>query len=88
LQARERPRDYQEQKEFYSGKKKNHTRKNQLIVLPQGKDLVDILPGFPGSQSDINFLRERFRQFATEAQIWWRQSLPGGIAGNDSPEKA
>ena len=39
-----RPRDYQEQKKFYSGKKKEHTRKNQLIVLPGGADIVDIVP--------------------------------------------
>ena len=37
-QGRQRPRDYQEQKKYYSGKKKNHTLKNQLIVLPDGRD--------------------------------------------------
>lgn len=36
--SRERPKDYQEQKSCYSGKKKNHTYKNQAIILPQGKD--------------------------------------------------
>jgi hypothetical protein len=35
-QTRERPKGYQEQKKYYSGKKKNHTLKNQLIVLPNG----------------------------------------------------
>jgi putative NADH-flavin reductase len=37
-QGRQRPKDYQEQKKYYSGKKKNHTLKNQLIVLPNGGD--------------------------------------------------
>ncbi|MGB7442849.1 MAG: transposase family protein [Coleofasciculaceae cyanobacterium] len=32
-QSRSRPSDYQEQKTFYSGKKKNHTFKNQLTSL-------------------------------------------------------
>jgi hypothetical protein len=32
----QRPGDYQEQKKLYSGKKKNHTFKNQLIVTPSG----------------------------------------------------
>lgn len=68
-QVRERPRLYQEQKSFYSGKKKNHTLKNQLIVLPDGKDIVDILAGVPGPKSDINLLRERFRQFAPEQKF-------------------
>lgn len=76
-QARERPRDYQEQKEFYSGKKKNHTRKNQLIVLPEGKDIVDILPGVPGPKSDINLLRERFRQFAPEQKFGGDKAYQG-----------
>lgn len=35
-QPRERPGDYEEQKKFFSGKKKNHTLKNQFIVLPNG----------------------------------------------------
>ncbi len=35
--ARERPGEYKEQKKYYSGKKQNHTFKNQLIILPNGK---------------------------------------------------
>lgn len=68
-QVRERPGLYQEQKGFYSGKKKNHTLKNQFIVLPDGKDIVDILAGVPGPKSDINLLRECFRQFAPEQKF-------------------
>jgi len=37
-QVIERPLDYQEQKNNFSGKKKNHTFKNQLIVLPKGEE--------------------------------------------------
>lgn len=33
-----RPVNYEEQKKYYSGKKKMHTLKNQFIVLPQGED--------------------------------------------------
>lgn len=68
-QVRERPGLYQEQKSFYSGKKKNHTLKNQLIVLPDGKDIVDILAGVPGPKSDINLLRDCLRQFAPEQKF-------------------
>jgi len=60
----ERPSDYQEQKKFYSGKKKAHTRKNQFIVLPEGKDIVDVTVGDPGPKSDINQLRERQKEFS------------------------
>jgi hypothetical protein len=57
-QPRERPGDYQEQKKYYSGKKKNHTLKNHLIVLANGGDIVDVAAPAPGSKSDINFFRE------------------------------
>lgn len=62
-QPRERPGDYQEQKKYYSGKKKNHTLKNQLIVLPDGSDIVDVTAGNPWPKSDINLFRERQRGF-------------------------
>ena len=39
-QARERPGDNQIQKEYYSGNKKQHTFKGQVIVLHLGKDIV------------------------------------------------
>jgi len=58
-QPRERPGEYQEQKKYYSAKKKNHTLKNQLIVLPDGKDIVDVVAGKPGPKSDINLFREQ-----------------------------
>ena len=62
-QPRERPLSYQEQKKYYSGKKKNHTFKNQLIVLPNGKDIVDVTVGAPGPKSDIKLFRERSSEF-------------------------
>lgn len=76
-QVRERPGDYQEQQEFYSGKKKHHTLKNQFIVLPDGKDIVDILPGLPGPKSDINVLRERFGQFAPKQKFGGDKAYQG-----------
>lgn len=57
-QAIQRPTDYQEQKQYYSGKKKMHTLKNQFIVLPHGEDIIDIYIGQLGKKSDINLFRE------------------------------
>ncbi|MEM1392189.1 MAG: transposase family protein [Cyanobacteria bacterium P01_D01_bin.116] len=54
----ERPGEYKEQKKYSEGKKKNHTRKNQLIVLPNGKDIVDVIAGKPGPKSDVKLFRE------------------------------
>ncbi|WP_233427977.1 transposase [Planktothrix agardhii] len=41
----QRPTDNEEQKKYYSGKKKTHTFKNQVIVMPNGKEIVDIAVG-------------------------------------------
>lgn len=58
-QAIQRPKDYQEQKKYYSGKQKRHTLKNQVIVMPSGQEIVDVVVGKPGATSDINIWRER-----------------------------
>ena len=62
-QPRERPGEYKEQKKYYSGKKKSHTFKNQITVLPDGEDIVDVIAGEPGPKSDINLFRERQKDF-------------------------
>ena len=63
-QPRERPRDNQAQQECFSGKKKQHTFKNQLITLPEGKDIVDVLVGAKGPISDISLFRIQQQKFA------------------------
>lgn len=68
-QVRERPKTYQEQKKFYSGKKKSHTLKNQLIVLPNGAEIVDVTVGKPGPSSDINLFRARQAEFAANQKF-------------------
>ena len=53
-----RPKDNQKQEQYYSGKQKQHTRKNQGIVLPNGTDLVDVIIGEPGPRSDSKLFEE------------------------------
>ena len=67
-QAIPRPKDYDEQKKFYSGKKKYQTKKNQFIVLPGGADIVDVVSGEKSPKSDINIWRERKDVFHPEQQ--------------------
>lgn len=68
-QVRERPTDREEQKSFYSGKKSNHTLKNQFIVLPNGEELVDVVVGRRGPMSDINLWRERKKEFHSQQKF-------------------
>jgi DDE superfamily endonuclease/Helix-turn-helix of DDE superfamily endonuclease len=59
-----RPRDEQEQEQYYSGKKKQHTRKNQVITLPQGIDLVDVGIGEKGPRSDSKLFEQTQRELS------------------------
>ncbi len=47
----QRPKDDKTQKNHYSGKKKRHTLKTQVVVAPDG-ELMDVSPTVPGSQHD------------------------------------
>ena len=68
-QPRERPGEYKEQKKYYSGKKKSHTFKNQITVLPDGQDIVTVIPGEPGTKSDITLFREGQKDFDTNQKF-------------------
>jgi hypothetical protein len=51
-----RPLESSKQQQYYSGKKKQHTRKNQVIVLPKGIDIVDVEIGVEGRRNDSKLL--------------------------------
>ncbi len=63
-----RPQDNDEQEEYYSGKQKQHTRKTQVISLPKGTDIVDVVIGEKGPRNDGKLLEQ------TQAE------LPEGLA--------
>ncbi|WP_071880523.1 transposase family protein [Synechococcus sp. PCC 6312] len=65
-QVIERPSSYQEQKRTYSGKRKNFTLKNQLIVSPVTLDIIDVVVGMPGRISDISIWRNSRTRFTLE----------------------
>ena len=62
-QTRERPGEYEEQKKYYSGKKKNHTFKNQIITTPNGREIVDVIVGERGPEREVNLLRRQPEKF-------------------------
>ncbi|MGB3496360.1 MAG: transposase family protein [Elainellaceae cyanobacterium] len=53
-----RPSDHDVQKGYYSGKQADHTRKNQLISLPNGTDIVDVVLGEKGPRSDSKLFEQ------------------------------
>ncbi|KAF3887855.1 MULTISPECIES: transposase family protein [Nostocales] len=62
-QVRERPKDNKEQEKYYSGKASKHTFKSQMIILPDARDIVDVVAGEPGPKSDITLFRENRDNF-------------------------
>lgn len=44
-QCRERPGSNEEQKKYFSGKKKQHTFKNQVVSMPEATEIVDVVVG-------------------------------------------
>lgn len=80
-----RSQDYETQKKHYSGKKKRHTRKTQIIVNEDGV-VRDISPSVPGSVHD----RTLFRESGVAGKIP-KESIVGGDSGyqgiqDDLPE--
>jgi len=69
-----RPLENDKQQQYYSGKKKQHTRKNQVIVLPKGIDIVDVEIGAEGRRNDSNLLLQ------TQDQLPQRLPLIGDKA--------
>jgi hypothetical protein len=46
-------------KKIKEGKKKRHTKKNQVIVMPNGKEIVDLVVGKTGATAYINIWRKQ-----------------------------
>ena len=58
-QSRERPQDQKTQKDWYSGKKKQHTQKTQILGTSDGLEIVDVIEGVKGQMANINPFREQ-----------------------------
>lgn len=50
--------DQKEQRKYNSFKKRQHTLKSQMIGMPEGKDIVEVEVGVPGSTADIKLFRQ------------------------------
>ena len=77
-QPRERPSDQKKQKEYFSGKKRQHTFKNQFVSLPKGKDIVDVEVGEKGPTSDVSLFREQQEKFDTNQMFEGDKAYQGG----------
>lgn len=86
-QPRERPGEYKEQQIYYSGKKKSHTFKNQITVLPGGQDIVDVIAGEPGPKSDITLFREGQKDFDENQKFQGDKGYQGELSIKTATKK-
>ena len=86
-QPMQRPTDNEEQKKYYSGKKKTHTFKNQVIVMPNGKEIVDVVVGYTGATSDLKLWRERSEELGNNQKYRGDKAYVGETAINTPHKK-
>jgi DDE superfamily endonuclease/Helix-turn-helix of DDE superfamily endonuclease len=65
----QRPSDPKEEPKYYSKYKAGHTLKNQLIVTPNGREIVDGVVGYPGPTNDLSLWRSRQQNFLETQQF-------------------
>lgn len=70
-----RPKDGGKQKKYYSGKKKRHTVKNQILVSPKTKKILHVSKTVEGKRHD--------KKLAEEDPVW-RKFPPGSLCIGDS----
>lgn len=68
-QGRERPGDNAEQQQYYSGKKKRHTLKTQVITTDDGTEIADVVAGVPGPTADVTLLRGQQARFSAQQRF-------------------
>lgn len=77
-QPRNRPSEPEQQKIYYSGKKKQHTIKSQFVSLSEAQDIVDVEVGLPGATADINIFRNQQKKFHPQQGFGGDKAYQGG----------
>ena len=68
----------EKQKKYYSGKQKSHTLKNQIIITDKGKEIVDVIVGERGPESDIILFKKQQKKFDKEQRFQGDKGYQGG----------
>lgn len=79
---RQRPKDNEKQKAYYSGKKKAHTVKNHLVVHPESQRVCYLSATVPGKKHDKKLADESDLHFPTLARV----EQDTGFQGFDSEQ--
>ena len=82
-----RPKNDEKQKKYYSGKQKSHTLKNQIIITDNGKEIVDVIVGERGPESDIILFKKQQKKFDKEQRFQGDKGYQGGKKNWHAKEK-
>jgi hypothetical protein len=85
-QVRERPKNYREQKKYFSGKQQSHTFKNSVISCAKGEDIIDVTVGARGPEADINLFAQQQLKFS-DSQEFIGDKAYVGAARTTTPTK-
>ncbi len=89
-QVIERPSSYQDQKQYYSGKQKKHTLKNQFVVLPKRilvEHLIRVVKIFKIVQERFRLDKSRYQSVLLAACGLVRLRIGSFFCMNPSPMK-
>ena len=81
-----RPKNDEKQKKYYSVKQKSHRLKNQIIITDNGKEIVDVIVGERGPESDIILFKKQQKKFDKEQRFQGDKGYQGGEK-IDTPKK-
>ncbi|ABG53771.1 conserved hypothetical protein [Trichodesmium erythraeum IMS101] len=81
-----RPKNDEKQKKYYSEKQKSHRLKNQIIITDNGKEIVDVIVGERGPESDIILFKKQQKKFDKEQRFQGDKGYQGGER-IDTPKK-
>ncbi len=87
----QRPKDPQKQRDHYSGKKKKHTIKNNVITHKPTKKIKGLSATVPGSKHDKKLADEEEHRFPPGSQLWkdtgYQGYEPEGIVTHQPKKK-
>lgn len=81
-----RPKNDEKQKKYYSEKQKSHRLKNKIIITDNGKEIVDVIVGERGPESDIILFKKQQKKFDKEQRFQGDKGYQGGER-IDTPKK-
>ena len=83
-----RPEDDDKPKKYDYGKKKSHDYKNQIITTKKGREIVDVIVGKRGPESDVNLLIKQQKKFDKKQKFQGDKGYQGGVKNYDTTKKA